>query len=355
MALRICRLAKGDVIGLVEKLAADPSAAVRREAAIALRGIAGDRADRAWAALAASHVAGDRWELEALGIGADGPQGIAGPNHWDGRVAAWLAKVNGQWKTPAGREIVWRSRAGATPQMLCELIGDASITTSESLALVRALDFQDPARTAEAVSRLVPRFAAPDEKLRVILPELVARLDPARPAGADVAKRIDEAAGYAAGTQAFVEIVRRFRIENRWPEVVALAASENTSPQLAMVAVGAVMEAGKENIVQAAVAAGGPAAVRLLNPIGINGSGKSLALLEGLVAAANAQPEIRKAAISSLARSQQGAKKVVAMAKDGALTGVLPQVAAVAIASCPWADVKQAAAEVLPMPKTRGG
>ena len=355
MALRICRLAKGDVIGLVEKLAADPSAAVRREAAIALRGIAGDRADRAWATLAASHVAGDRWELEALGIGADGPQGIAGPNQWDGRLAAWLAKVNGQWKTPAGREIVWRSRAGATPQMLCELIGDASITTSESLALVRALDFQDPARTAEAVSRLVPRFAAPDEKLRVILPELVARLDPARPAGADVAKRIDEAAGYAAGTQAFVEIVRRFRIENRWPEVVALAASENTSPQLAMVAVGAVMEAGKENIVQAAVAAGGPAAVRLLNPIGINGSGKSLALLEGLVAAANAQPEIRKAAISSLARSQQGAKKVVAMAKDGALTGVLPQVAAVAIASCPWADVKQAAAEVLPMPKTRGG
>ncbi|NBW97852.1 MAG: dehydrogenase, partial [Planctomycetia bacterium] len=210
VSLRMCRLTKGDVIGLVEKLSADPSAAVRREASIALRGLAGERADRAWAALAARHQAGDRWEVEALGIGADGAHGMSVPNQWDGRLAAWLATVNGGWKTPAGREIVWRSRAAVTPPMLCELIGDPSTTTSESLALVRALDFQEPARTAAAVTQFVSRFTAPDEKLRVILPELVARLDAGTASESGVGNRIDEAAGYAAGTRAFVEIVRRF-------------------------------------------------------------------------------------------------------------------------------------------------
>lgn len=355
MALRICRLTTGDVLGLVEKLSSDPSIAVRRDASIALRGIAGERADRAWAALAAQHQAGDRWEVEALGVGADGAHGMAGPRDWDGRLAAWLARVNGQWKTPAGREIIWRSRAAATPQMLCELIGDPSITTSESLALVRALDFQEPARTAAAVTQCISRFNAPDEKLRVILPELVARLDAGSAADGGVGNRVDEAAGYAAGTRAFVEIVRRFGLERRWPEVAALAAADSTPDQLATEAAAAVLDAGRHDVVQAVVAAGGSAAARLLEVIGINGSAKSLATLESLVAAPEEGPEIKIAAVRGLARSQPGARHVVAMAKAGKLTGVLPQVAAVAIATCPWVEVKQAAADVLPMPKTKGG
>ena len=43
------------------------------------------------------------------------------------------------------------------------------------------------------------------------------------------------------------------------------------------------------------------------------------------------------------------------MAKAGELSGVLSQVAAVAIASCPWGDIRQGAADVLPMPKAKGG
>jgi putative membrane-bound dehydrogenase-like protein len=86
-AIRLARARKANVVSLVEKLSADPSPFVRREAAIALRGVEGDRADRAWAELASRHAAGDRWELEALGIGADGP---GATNQWDGRLAAWL-------------------------------------------------------------------------------------------------------------------------------------------------------------------------------------------------------------------------------------------------------------------------
>ncbi len=175
IAVRICRRTQGDVVGLVEQLATDHSAAVRRECAIALRGIGGERADRAWAELATKHTAGDRWEVEALGIGADGGQGLAGPSHWDGRMAAWLARIDNQWKTPAAREIVWRSRATGSAAMICELIAEPAISTVESLALIRALDFQNSATVNAALPPLVAELKGPDEKVQVILPELVRR------------------------------------------------------------------------------------------------------------------------------------------------------------------------------------
>jgi len=350
IGLRMCRLTKGDVIGCVEKVVADPSAAVRREAAIALKGLSGERADRAWAELAARHKAGDRWELEALGIGADG--------RWDGRLEAWLVKTSGP-KDAAGREIVWRSRGTKSAAMQCLLIADANVTTAESLALLRALDFQDGGRTAEAVRETLRREPGeqmgPDEKLRVILPELVLRLEPADAADPALAKRIARAADSVAGTRQLVDIVQRFGLKDRTDQLVALAGSEAAAGAVAAAAVGIAVEGGGEDRVRAALAGDKVTAVRLLDAIGIRGSGRTTVMLEGLLADAGTPDEMKAAAVRALARSQAGAKKLVAVAKDGRLTGVLPQVAAVAIASTQWADVRQAAAEVLPMPKGKGG
>jgi len=350
IGLRMCRLTKGDVIGCVEKLVADPSSAVRREAAIALKGLSGERADRAWSELASRHTAGDRWAVEALGIGADG--------QWDGRLEAWLAKTSGR-KDAAGREIVWRSRGTKSAAMQCMLIADANVTTAESLALLRALDFQDRGRTVEAVRETLRRDAllqmGPDEKVRVILPELVLRLEPGDAADPSLAKRISAAADYAAGTRQLVDIVQRFGIKDRADQLVSLAASEGAAGAVAAAAVGLAIEGGGEDRVKAALAGDKAAAVRLLDAIGIRGSGRTTGMLEALVADAGTTDEMKAAAVRALARSQAGAKKLVALAKDGRLTGVLPQVAAVAIAAAPWVDVRQAAAEVLPMPKGKGG
>jgi putative membrane-bound dehydrogenase-like protein len=351
VALRMGRLTKGDVLGLVEKLVTDPSVAVRRECAIALKGLAGERADRAWASLAAQHKAGDRWELEALGIGADGL--------WDGRLEAWLAKTSGP-KDAVGREIVWRSRGANSAAMQCLLIADANVTTAESLALLRTLDFQDRGRVAEAVREMVKHTSrvqmGGEEKLRVVMPELVLRLEPGDAGEQSFAKMISEAAGYAMGTQQFVDIVQRFGLKDRHGELVTLASAEGTSEQLAAAAAGALVDGGGEDRVKAVLGGADPAAVgRLLNSLGIRGSGRSTALLKGILADTKAAPELRSAAVRGLARSQQGAKDLVAMAKSGELSGVLPQVAAVAIASCPWGDIRQSAADVLPMPKAKGG
>jgi len=350
VGLRMARLVKGDVIGAVEKLVNDPSAAVRRECAIALKGLEGERADRAWAELAARHTAGDRWETEALGIGAD--------RLWDGRLEAWLAKTSGS-KDGAGREIIWRSRGTKSAALQCLLIVDANVTTAESLALLRALDFQDRARVAEAVrdalTHVERRHFGGDEKLRVILPELVLRLEPGDAADPALAKAIDEAAGFVAGTQQFVEIARRFKLGGRAGELARLAAGDAAPETVRSAAAAAAIDLGGEKAVREAVAAGDADAARLVAALGASGHGKGSEILAGLLVDANASAELRAQAVRGLARSQAGARKLVEMAKDGRLTGVLPQVAAVSIAAGPWGDVRQAAADVLPMPKAKGG
>ncbi|MGB8852685.1 MAG: PVC-type heme-binding CxxCH protein [Pirellulales bacterium] len=355
-AVRLCRLTRGDVLGLVEKLTSDASPQVRREVAIALRGLTGDRADRAWAVLAAGHTAGDRWELESLGIGADSATGFGTPGTWDGRLAAWLAKVGDGWKTPAGREIVWRSRAAVTPRLLCELINDASVSTSESLAMVRSLDFQHQHALGETLRETVPRFAAADEKLRVILPELVARLDATAAADPAAAKRVDEAAGYVAGTPAFVDLVGRFRLQSRVGELIALARDQATSEQLTVAAVRTALGIGDGGAVRAAMLdADQPTAARLLTAVGIVGTPRALELLEGLLPEADVRPEVKSAAVLALGRSQRGAERLVELAKAGSLTGTLPQAAAAAIAMGSWPHVKEAAKGVLPLPQPKGG
>jgi putative membrane-bound dehydrogenase-like protein len=131
--LRIARERGLDVIPVVKQLANDPSAQVRREAALALRHSAAPEAPALWAKLAQQHDGKDRWYLEALGIAAD--------KQWDAYLLAWQKAVGDQWNTPAGRDIVWRSRAKATPDLLVKLINDQATTEADRNRYLRSLDF----------------------------------------------------------------------------------------------------------------------------------------------------------------------------------------------------------------------
>jgi putative membrane-bound dehydrogenase-like protein len=131
--LRIARELKLDVPAYVKQLAKDPSPQVRRECAIALRHSKSPDAPQLWAQLAQQHDGQDRWYLEALGIGAD--------LQAEACLAAWLQAVNNNWKTPAGRDIVWRSRAPQAATLLAQLITDKATKENEKPRYLRALDF----------------------------------------------------------------------------------------------------------------------------------------------------------------------------------------------------------------------
>jgi len=132
-ALRIARALKLAVIPYVRTLANDGSAQVRRECALALRHNPSPEAPKLWAALAQQHDGRDRWYLEALGLAMDQQEN----KFFD----AWLAAVGDRWNTPAGRDIIWRSRATSAPALLAKIVTDANTPAKERGRYLRALDF----------------------------------------------------------------------------------------------------------------------------------------------------------------------------------------------------------------------
>jgi len=145
--LRIARALKLDVIPYVAKLTKDSSPQVRRECVIALRHNTSPAAPKFWAQLAAQHDGRDRWYLEALGIGADKQE--------DEFFSAWRKEVGAKWNTPAGRDIVWRSRSRQTPALLAELILDPKTSAQDRLRFFRALDFHDGAEKDAALLKMI--------------------------------------------------------------------------------------------------------------------------------------------------------------------------------------------------------
>ncbi len=145
--LRIARERGIDPIPLVKQLAEDQSAQVRRECAIALRHSQSPEAPALWATLARQHDGKDRWYLEALGISAD--------KNEDAYFNAWLAGVGEQWNTPAGRDIIWRSRAKKCPELLVKILSDQQTPAAEKARYLRALDFLDGPEKEKALVDLL--------------------------------------------------------------------------------------------------------------------------------------------------------------------------------------------------------
>jgi hypothetical protein len=115
-----------------------------------LRHLNSPEAPKLWAELALQHDGHDRWYLEALGIGAD--------RQWDPFLDAWLEAVGDHWDTPAGRDIIWRSRSKKTAPLLVKIISDKTLTEGEREHYFRSLDFiSGPEKEAALVQLLTEK------------------------------------------------------------------------------------------------------------------------------------------------------------------------------------------------------
>jgi len=146
VGIRLARQLKLGVVRMSD-LANDPSPQVRRELAVALRHSTSPQMAEVWAQLALKHDGKDRWYLEALGIGSD--------QNADACFAAWLDKVGNDWNTPAGHDIIWRSRADAAADYLVKILQQPKITEAQQNRLMRAFDFHEGDRKDAALKSLL--------------------------------------------------------------------------------------------------------------------------------------------------------------------------------------------------------
>jgi putative membrane-bound dehydrogenase-like protein len=134
VALRIAKQHGVETVAVASQFAMDESPKVRREAALTLHGETGETAAKVWSQLAQQHDGKDRWYLEALGIAA--------ADNWDRCLDQWLADIGEDWNTPAGRDIIWRSRSKSTPGLLAKIVTQPQDESEDILRYVRAFDFQ---------------------------------------------------------------------------------------------------------------------------------------------------------------------------------------------------------------------
>jgi putative membrane-bound dehydrogenase-like protein len=340
-ALRIAREIKGvDLLSMVKKLAHDPSPQVRRECAIALHVIKADLAAPVWAELAAQHTAGDRWELEALGIGARDKD--------DACFDAWMQKINNNWITAAGREIVWRLRTAKTAPLLTQIILDKSTPPEQLWSYFRALDFipDGPARQKALLTAL---DASHGNKTMVV--ESLSRLKNLSPEeSAKVKSMVSTMLDSAKGTPEFVQLVEQFDIKDRGADLLAFAVDHPTD-----VAAGTAIKLVARNnakLIESALT--GKESAKVAAALGASTDRNVVRLLADIVADARRDLPVRQAAVTALTHSKQGSSLLIGMARGKRLPADVTPLAASLLHNASQRDIRDEAAQVFPAPVGKG-
>ena len=146
VAIRASRQGAAPLMPLLEKLASDPDPQVRRECAIALHHRPEKEVAVIWAKLAEQYTTGDRWYLEALGIGAD--------KQWDACFYAWM-RQNSDQTTAAENDIIWRARCAGACTVIGRLASDKKVPLNDRLRYFRAFDFQNPADASPVLLKIL--------------------------------------------------------------------------------------------------------------------------------------------------------------------------------------------------------
>jgi putative heme-binding domain-containing protein len=338
--LRAARQAGLDIIPLAKALVYDPSAAVRRECAIALRHNSSAEAPKLWATLAQEHDGNDRWYLEALGIGADRQE--------DKYFDAWLTAVGGHWNTLAGRDIVWRSRAAQSASLLAAIIKDENTPEEQRARYFRAFDFIKGPEKKAALLTLLTASAPPD-----VITETVSRLGRAEfdnnPA---VKAAVLAAVASARGTSVFVQLVREFGLQGQNAALLETAV-QHPSEGFGVDAMRLVLASGDLSGLHALLESTNSDALRAMEAAGNTRLKEVVPLLLPWVAAADRDTAAHRQAARSLAQTKEGAEVLLHLAQDNKLPNDVKFTATTVLNQVRWPELKAQAAKILPLPQGR--
>ncbi|MEP0711117.1 PVC-type heme-binding CxxCH protein [Algoriphagus sp.] len=210
-AIRAYRNNKMSDVAFLLEMAGDESAQVRREVAFAIRYKANPEV---WLKLVEGYQSGDRWYLEALGIAAEG--------FWDEYLPLYLADKEQSWlENQQAKDIVWRSRASNTAELLGKII--LTQPGRNNQAYYRALDFQASAAKNKTLKYLLAN--APEEDQLIILRQIT--FDPSSP-DQEILSLAKKTANSIADDRDFLDIVSKYRLKDQQTRLEKLVyQSEN--------------------------------------------------------------------------------------------------------------------------------
>lgn len=330
--LRATRQLDVDIIPYVRQLVDDPSAQVRREAAIALHHNESPKATELWKQLAIQHDGNDRWYLEALGIGA--------ASQWDRFFGAWLDDVGDNWNTGAGRDIVWRARADAALPMLAEIITDPEINVENKPRYFRVFHFHFSEKKDELISILQSDLQN-QQQLNVMALKQMDRS--ALEDSPIVETKLDEALQSTKGTQQYLDLVEKFELDTQGQELLTLAKTYPDSA-LGIRASQLLLTYNGVNPVKSALeTAGDEEKETILTVLGNTSTQESVTLLEEYFLDENNQLAMRRDAVKAMGLSYTGELRLVTLAKSGIIPDSLKSAAGEALSDSWRGDIRELA------------
>ena len=343
VGVRLARQLGMNVIPLVTQLVKDESPQVRRECLIALRHNKSEKMPELWTQLATQHDGKDRWYLEALGISAD--------KQWDRCLQTWLDEVGKNWNTPAGRDIIWRSRAEVTPSYLAKIIADADISREDLPRYFRAFDFLSGSEKDEALLALAfqPVPGAKDRQ-SFAMAEALARLQKVNLNSKQVKTAINKILDENKGSPEFIKLVDRFNVKDRYPDLLALA-QKNPDQQIGVDAIKALLNKKQFAMIRKAILSkDAKAALATIKVLGVAQDTKAVNLLSPFVKDAKKPLDLRREAVRSMSTVRPGALELVSLAKSKNVDPLLKDSLAAALHQAQWRDVKEQAVKLFPLP-----
>ncbi|MEM1295708.1 MAG: PVC-type heme-binding CxxCH protein, partial [Verrucomicrobiota bacterium] len=337
VALRAIRQLYPDMaLDACAKLANDRDPQVRREVAIALRFNDSLRANRIWATLAQNLEPGDRWGLEALGIGAD--------LHWDARWAAF-EDINSE--PPASyHHISWRARDSKAGWRTANYL-EGNSPKPDALKHLRKLSFIDQEQRTEAYRRIF-LTASSDAAIFAagqIGPNQIQTIEGGQ-------ARLDSLLGPIRGKAAFVELAAKLNLRGFGNELVEYIIANPNRPEAVTAA--RLLLSDRGSVFPILRGNDSAQAEAIATAFGKTGERSATSLLAGELKRREVSPSIKLSIVRALAISSQGGRELLNLAQKDQLSDALKPVAALSLSQSADGGIRNAAAKALPVPTAQG-
>ena len=350
MGIRLARQLGTPVKKYASKVVRDASPQVRRELAVALRFDKSAAMPELWTELAKQHDGKDRWYLEALGIGAE--------LRWSECLAEYMKPAKDV--VPAAKlDIVWRSRAPEAAAEVAKLLADYSLAEKDVLRLLRSLDFHTKADRTQALTTLLAAAPAENDVEAVrrdqLIIEAMLKLPEQKLADrADMAEVVQRVLGRTKDRSEQLHILKQLGTKDSVSRLIELGMSGDVD-STSVAAFEALLATDKGDELKPMVLSNKvETASRSAEVLALcNGRG-TVELMSELLNDAKALPESRMALAKGLARTDQGAQLLIDAAKSGKLPNEVRFVAGSALRSNRNEQIRKAAIELFPSPKSLG-
>ncbi len=349
MGVRLARQLRMSPAEYFPKVLADSAPSVRRELAIALRQDQSSDMPQLWASLAAGYDGGDRWMVEALGIGAE--------LRWDDCFKAYTERMASQNSQPH-LDVVWRARTQAALPYLIQQLQRDDLTTQEIARLLRSLDFQTKSESMlDQVKKTLAALMQNKEmsqshrllavELLMIEPQAQSAVEP----GAVETLLQTELQSASRGRK--LEILTKLDVPGKNKLLIEMS-SQDPVDSASVAAAAQVLQAHKteaaidilkslepnrQSVLIQAIAAGSP---KVVNPF-----------LQQAARNDTLDASIRIAAAKGLARSPSGANRLLRMTEAGELLPQARMVIGSLLRQSGEQEIRQRAAELFPPPKSK--